>query len=350
MTSSIPRPRYAIVVGDTPCHAAESHSSEHGRKHRQHHAFAAPHRSHGAQAIRRQTLRRPRVLQRRRRQPVHDQRHDDERDQAGRQRGERPHRPGHVDARVLFGELGDQHVWSRGGQEHRRHDQIALVEHRHQERADEAGRGPGLGAERTRDAERDWKQDAAGARGVGRRHRRHRQIGEHDRIAEAKRAAAEATDGLVRDAFAEVRLHDAAGEQEGRDDQPDRRVGEARERVLNRHEAEQAGRGDGEQRHRPRCERARHQRADGGGKEREQPPAARRHTGVRQQPDGGADGQRRRPAPAIGGPAIGRAAIGRPANGGGDRGKWGGGHGRLLHESRVERSPLRAGVRTPERA
>ena len=101
-----------------------------------------------------------------------------------------------VDAGALPREFGDERIRRGRGEEHRGHDEVALIERHHQERADPRGGRAGLGAERPRDVQRDRKEDAAGARGVRRRHRRHHEIGQHDRVAKPQGAAAEALDDV----------------------------------------------------------------------------------------------------------------------------------------------------------
>ena len=182
---------------------ARQPEQQHGREDRQHHALPPLHRAHRLQALGRQRLRGSRVADRRRAQPVDDVGHDDQAHGARHRRRERPHRPRHLDARGLPRQLGDERVRRGRRQEHRRHDEIPLIERLHQERADPRGRRARLRSERPRDVQRDGKEDAAGARRVGRRHRRHDEIGEDDGVAEPERAPADAPDDGVGDALAE---------------------------------------------------------------------------------------------------------------------------------------------------
>ena len=99
--------------------------------------------------------------------------------------------------------------------------------------------GPGSDPKTRATFKRDRKEDSAGARRVGRRHRRHHQVGQRDRVAKAKRAAAEAPDDGVGDPLAEARLGESTREQEGGHDHPDRDVRESGEGVLDREQPQQ---------------------------------------------------------------------------------------------------------------
>ena len=175
VTSSSASPRNATAVGDDAVPLARQPQQQHDREDRQHRALVARDRAHRAQPLGRQRLRRRGVAQRRRAQPVDDV--------AGTTTSATT--PGtdaanaHVvhdtcNAGALPRQLGDQRIRRGRGEEHRRDDEIALIERLHQERADQRCGRARLRAERPRDAQRDGKQDAAGARGVRRRHRRHR--------------------------------------------------------------------------------------------------------------------------------------------------------------------------------
>ena len=80
----------------------------------------------------------------------------------------------------------------------------------------------------------DRKDRSRATRRVRRGERREREIGEGDRVAEAERPATEMLDEEQRDTAAEPRLLVAHRDDERREDQPDRAVGESRERPFQR--------------------------------------------------------------------------------------------------------------------
>ena len=110
--------------------------------------------------------------------------------------------------------------------------------------------GPGLRSEGLRHVERDRKEDASCTRRVRRRHRRHHQIGQHDRVAQPQRTATQVPDDGVGQSFAEPGLDERTREQESRHDQPDGDVAVPGQRILDAEQLEDRARRRRDQDHR----------------------------------------------------------------------------------------------------
>ena len=122
--------------------------------------------------------------------------------------------------------------------------------------------GPGSEPNTRATFTRDGKENAAGARRVRRRHRRHHQVGEHDRVAEAERAAADARHDARRRCARRAGSRQAAREEERGEDQPDGDVAVAGEPVLDREEPQQRAGGDAADHQHAGGDRPRDQAAD----------------------------------------------------------------------------------------
>src|SRR5262245_53778334 len=271
---------------------------EHDGEHDQHAALADRQRPHAGQPLGGERARGGGVEVDRRRETIDEIGDGRERDDSGNGRRHRPRRPRQARAGSLADEFGDERVRGARRQEHRRDHEIAVIERQEQEAADARGRRTRLRPEHPRDVQRDGKEDSAGARGVGGRHRRHREVGEHDRIPEPERTASQALHDAVGDALAQARHHQAPREQERGENQPHRDVGVARQALLNREQPQQRTRGDRRDHQRARRNRPRDQPADGGREQAQESPAARVEASMGRQPDGGGDEQRDDPPPA----------------------------------------------------
>ena len=124
-------------------------------------------------------------------------------------------------AAVVLRELRDEHVRRLAGEERGARDDVALVDREQQVGAEPPRRRPGLRVVRLREAARDGKHHAAGARAVGRQERGEERVGRHERVREAERAAAERADEQERDAPPEPGLEYAAREEERAEHEPD---------------------------------------------------------------------------------------------------------------------------------
>ena len=274
---------------------------QHEREDADHDQLAARQWPHGFEALRSQRLCDFGLLRLRWTQPVNDIRYEHEPHDSRHARRQCPRRPRHRNARALARELRDQRVRRGGGEEHGRHDEIALIQRFHQEGSHPTGSCSGFGPARARNVERDRKEDASRPRRVRRRHRCNHQIRQHDGVAESKRACADAVDDPVCDSLAEASLHETAREQEGCDDEPHGDVRKAGERIRHREEAQHRSRRDRDENQRAIGQRLGNQSADGRGKETQQGPPFRVETGVRAQPDCRGERERHEPTPVAGG-------------------------------------------------
>lgn len=116
--------------------------------------------------------------------------------------------------------------------------------HLHQILADASGVGIGFRAESTAQGLNDRIEHAA-ASSRGRRHgRRNHEFSEANRKAERYGAFADGLDDAKRDASSESGLNEAARQEEGADDEPNRAVTETHQRVLGFQNAEDGAEGE----------------------------------------------------------------------------------------------------------
>ena len=239
------------------------------------------------------------LLERRRVDLRHHPRRRDEADETGNDRGEGPVAPGDLDLHLLRGLLG-QRISRHRGEEHGGGDHVDLQRRQHQVGAEFAPRGIGLRRRVDEFGERshDRVDHSARACGVRRRRGGKDEIGDPHPVRQPETRLAYCAHEDQRDTTPETRDDERFGDEERRDDEPDRRVREARERFFGRHRLGDHCQRESDDRHRTRRQRLQDQSQD----RRDEDPEHVHAVGVdacrsRDEVDDDADDQRNATAP-----------------------------------------------------
>ncbi len=154
-------------------------------EYQQHHPLVARHRAHLLQFLvgKLRCVRRVRDL--RRIDPVDEQRHEEQRQNARDDRSQHPLRIGQLELGGVEREFRDQHVRGLAGEEHRAGDDVALVRRHHEERAQPACGGTRRRVVRLGQAAHDGEEDAARPGAVGRDNGGKDRVGGDQRVRQA---------------------------------------------------------------------------------------------------------------------------------------------------------------------
>mmetsp|Transcript_2212 Transcript_2212/g.8667 ORF Transcript_2212/g.8667 Transcript_2212/m.8667 type:complete len:370 (-) Transcript_2212:28-1137(-) len=219
-----------------------------------------------------------RVLDFRRIQDVEDERRGDEADDTRHESTDGPLSPGDGDARDGRRQVHAKRVSGHGGDEHTGRDRRGLEHGGHDVRAHLLLRAVGgIGA--ARDAERlgEGQEDTTRACGQRRNGWREQSFGEHQGVGQTERGFAEQAHDFVRDAVAQTRLDEPAGEEERERNQPRNLARERRECSRERQQPGRHAHAEPDHRHRAERQRVRDDPDDRRHENREQVPRLRRH-------------------------------------------------------------------------
>mmetsp|Transcript_23548 Transcript_23548/g.57688 ORF Transcript_23548/g.57688 Transcript_23548/m.57688 type:complete len:572 (+) Transcript_23548:67-1782(+) len=220
------------------------------------------------------------VLDLRREQLEHDVRGHRQPHDGGHARRLEPHEPGrHDDHAEGGGELERQQVLGRRRHAHGGGVPAGLQLRLDEVGADLVGRGAGLGPRVLGQTLDDGEVHAAGARGGGGHGGGQQRLGNGEAVGQAQGGLAQDLHEEGGHAVAQAGLHEALGEEEGEDDEPDDLVGHGAERLL---EGEGLGdHGDGQAAESPGAhgQRGEHQARHRGQEDGQQAPRLGEHAG-----------------------------------------------------------------------